>query len=75
MQLQEDHEAGHPTGLDLKTGEPLDPSAEGIWDNYRVKRQLLHSCSVIASNLLLVDEMMRAGRASLKNNQGGGEDQ
>ncbi|KAI9197154.1 chaperonin Cpn60/TCP-1 family [Polychytrium aggregatum] len=66
VSLQEEHADGHIVGLDLKTGEPLDPVAEGIWDNYRVHRHLLHSCSVIAGNLLLVDEMMRAGRSSLK---------
>ncbi|KAI8848928.1 chaperonin Cpn60/TCP-1 family [Chytridium lagenaria] len=65
--LQEEYAEGHIVGVDLKTGEPLDPVAEGIWDNYRVHRHLLHSCSVIASNLLLVDEMMRAGRSSLKS--------
>jgi len=27
---------------------------------------MIHSSSVIASNLLLVDEMLRAGRSSLK---------
>lgn len=53
-------------GLDLATGNPIDPTVEGIWDNYRVKRQLLHSCSVIAMNLLVTDEIMRAGRSSLK---------
>ncbi|KAJ3091478.1 T-complex protein 1 subunit zeta, partial [Quaeritorhiza haematococci] len=57
--LEEEHAQGHVVGVDLATGEPLDPVAEGIWDNYRVHRHLLHSCSVIASNLLLVDEMMR----------------
>ena len=30
-------------GLDIKTGEALVPLDEGIVDNYRVKRQLLHS--------------------------------
>ncbi|PLW27253.1 hypothetical protein PCANC_24467 [Puccinia coronata f. sp. avenae] len=53
-------------GVDLATGNPIDPILEGIWDNYRVKRQLLHSCSVIAMNLLVTDEIMRAGRSSLK---------
>ncbi|KAJ3096791.1 T-complex protein 1 subunit zeta [Phlyctochytrium planicorne] len=67
VSLQEEVAEGHIVGVDLKTGEPLDPIAEGIWDNYRVHRHLLHSCSVIASNLLLVDEMMRAGRSSLKS--------
>ncbi|XP_059163201.1 T-complex protein 1 subunit zeta-like [Physella acuta] len=53
-------------GLDIKTGEALIPVNEGILDNYNVKRQLLHSCTVIATNLLLVDEIMRAGMSSLK---------
>lgn len=57
---------GHPVGIDLVSGGTLDPEMEGIWDNYRVLRQQLHSCSVIATNLLHVDEVMRAGRASLK---------
>ena len=32
----------------------------------RVKKQMINSCTVIASNLLLVDEIMRAGMSSLK---------
>ncbi|KAH6562044.1 hypothetical protein BASA60_011255 [Batrachochytrium salamandrivorans] len=66
VSLQEEYAQGHAVGVDLTTGETLDPVAEGIWDNYRVHRQMLNSCSVIASNFLLVDEMMRAGRSSLK---------
>ncbi|KAI8914441.1 chaperonin Cpn60/TCP-1 family [Gorgonomyces haynaldii] len=66
VQLQDEFAEGHVVGVDLQTGETLDPVAQGIWDNYRVHRQLLNSCSVIASNFLLVDEMMRAGRSSLK---------
>lgn len=54
-------------GLDIKTGEAMVPLNEGILDNYNVKRQLLHSCTVIATNLLLVDEIMRAGMSSLKD--------
>lgn len=41
--LQEETAAGHVVGIDLKTGDPLDPVTEGIFDNYRVHRQLLHS--------------------------------
>ncbi|KAG1171901.1 hypothetical protein G6F70_006670 [Rhizopus microsporus] len=67
--LQDEHSDGHVVGVDLKTGETMDPKLEGVWDNYRVHRHMLHSCSVIASNLLLVDEMMRAGRTSLKGPQ------
>ncbi|GAB6031028.1 T-complex protein 1 subunit zeta [Chamberlinius hualienensis] len=55
-----------PIGLDLTTGEPLVPLDVGILDNFKVKQQILNSCTVIASNLLLVDEIMRAGLASLK---------
>lgn len=64
--LQDEHGEGNTVGLDLQSGEPFDPTAEGIWDNYRVKRQMLHSCSVIAVNLLSTDEILRAGRSSLK---------
>ncbi|RNA05076.1 T-complex 1 subunit zeta [Brachionus plicatilis] len=53
-------------GVDLKTGGALCPIEHGILDNYRVKRQIIHSATIIASNLLLVDEIMRAGLSSLK---------
>jgi T-complex protein 1 subunit zeta len=67
VKLQEEYMAlGKPVGLDINTGEALLPIEVGILDNYRVKRQLLYSCTVIATNLLLVDEMMRAGMTSLK---------
>lgn len=55
-----------PVGLDLNSGEPINPKEAGIVDNYLVKKQIINSCSVIASNLLLVDEIMRAGMSSLK---------
>lgn len=55
-----------PVGIDLNTGEPMNSATAGIWDNYRVKRQLLNSCTIIAGNLLLVDEVMKAGLSSLK---------
>lgn len=64
--LQDEQGEGNTVGLDLQSGEPFDPTVEGIWDNYRVKRQMLHSCSVIAMNLLSTDEILRAGRSSLK---------
>ncbi|OCB86842.1 chaperonin-containing T-complex zeta subunit Cct6 [Sanghuangporus baumii] len=64
--LQDEAAEGHVVGLDLQSGEPIDPTVMGIWDNYRVKRQMLNSCSVIAVNLLSTDEILRAGRSSLK---------
>ncbi|KAL2087005.1 hypothetical protein ACEWY4_018064 [Coilia grayii] len=62
----ENKESGEIVGVDLNTGEPMVPAEAGIWDNYSVKKQLLHSCTVIASNILLVDEIMKAGMSSLK---------
>ncbi|PFH50922.1 hypothetical protein AMATHDRAFT_143972 [Amanita thiersii Skay4041] len=64
--LQDEQAEGNTVGIDLQTGLPFDPTVEGIWDNYRVKRQMLHSASVIAINLLSTDEILRAGRSSLK---------
>ncbi|XP_073830597.1 chaperonin containing TCP1 subunit 6 [Musca autumnalis] len=63
---EEDRLNPDPVGLDLSTGEPMKPVDLGVYDNYVVKKQILNSCSVIASNLLLVDEVMRAGMTSLK---------
>lgn len=47
-------------GLDLASGMPMDPAVEGVWDLYRAKRQILHSATVLASQLLLVDEILKA---------------
>ena len=49
-------------GLDCTSGDPMIPADEGVWDNVRVKRQCLHLSTVLASQLLLVDEVMRAGK-------------
>ncbi|KAG9338988.1 hypothetical protein JZ751_024386 [Albula glossodonta] len=67
VKLQTEYkESGQLIGVDLSTGEPMVSGEAGVWDNYSVKKQLLHSCTVIASNILLVDEIMRAGMSSLK---------
>jgi len=56
-----------PIGIDLSTGEAVDANVLEVYDNVKVKKQLLESCTMIACNLLLVDEMMRAGLTSLKS--------
>eukprot|EP00798_Chlamydomonas_sp_ICE-L_P009744 gene9744-7619_t len=62
IKLQEEHEAGTAVvGLDVATGEPFDPVMAGIYDNYIVKKQIIQSAPVICSQLLLCDEIMRAG--------------
>ncbi|CAF1106730.1 unnamed protein product [Rotaria sordida] len=55
-----------PVGIDIATGEAMEPKSLGIFDNYRVKKQLIHSSTSIATNLILVDEILRAGLSSLR---------
>ncbi|KAL6761900.1 chaperonin complex component [Haematococcus lacustris] len=61
IKLQEEYEAGNTVGLDLATGEPFQPVLAGVLDNYIVKKQVIQSAPVLASQLLLVDEVIRAG--------------
>uniref|UniRef100_A0A0N5B9X9 T-complex protein 1 subunit zeta-2 n=1 Tax=Strongyloides papillosus TaxID=174720 RepID=A0A0N5B9X9_STREA len=58
---------GVVVGVDLENGKPIVPS--GIWDNYIVKFNALNACTSIASNLLLVDEVVRAGLSNLKGDR------
>ena len=61
--MQEAHKkSGEPFGVDVTTGEPLAAGVTQILDNYIVKRQFLSFSPVLAQQLLLVDEVMRAGR-------------
>merc|ERR1712166_179049 len=48
-------------GFDVNTGEVLDPCASGIYDTYLAKRHMIGSAPVIANQLLLVDEILKAG--------------
>lgn len=57
---------GTPMGIDIETGEAQIPADAGIWDNYCVKKQILDSATVISEHFLLIDEIMRAGLATLK---------
>ena len=56
-----------PVGLDLVTGEPMNPDALSIFDNYCVKKQFLNLTSILAEQLLLVDEVIKAGREMKKS--------
>jgi len=59
LKLQEEHRAGHYVGLDLQTGDACDPDAEGIFDNVIVKKHFINNATMITSQLLLVDEVLR----------------
>lgn len=49
-------------GLRLDNGDMLDPIAQGILDNVLVKKSIIESAGEIVAQLLLVDEIMKAGR-------------
>jgi len=67
LKLQESEAAGSPKiGLDINTGEPIDPLEAGLFDNFCVKRQMIDSAAVISSQLLLVDEVIKAGKQMKK---------
>jgi len=51
-----------PVGINLVTGDAMDPSLEGIFDIYSVKKQTIGLAPVLAEQLLLVDEVIRAGK-------------
>jgi T-complex protein 1 subunit zeta len=65
IKIEEEQERtdGEPVGLDLNSGETFLPAALGIWDSYTVKKQILNLSTVLATQLLLVDEVMKAGKA------------
>ena len=58
--LQDEQAEGNVVGLNLVTGEPMDPIQEGIYDSFRVLRNCIASSAGIASNLLLCDELLKA---------------
>jgi T-complex protein 1 subunit zeta len=51
-----------PVGLNVNELGVIDPVLEGILDNYVVKRQFLNISPLLAEQLLLVDEVMKAGK-------------
>ncbi|ODV95964.1 hypothetical protein PACTADRAFT_49390 [Pachysolen tannophilus NRRL Y-2460] len=69
---QDDIEDGRVVGIDLISGEPMDPTVEGVWDSFRVLRNAIAAATGISSNLLLCDELLKAGRSSLKEGGAGG---
>jgi len=58
--LQDEQAEGNVVGLNLTTGDPMDPIQEGVYDSFRVIRNCIASSTGIASNLLLCDEMLKA---------------
>jgi T-complex protein 1 subunit zeta len=72
IKIEEEQErSGLAVGLDINSGETMLPSATGIWDSYLVKKQFISLATVLATQLLLVDEVMKAGKAMGGAPQGG----
>eukprot|EP00914_Ancora_sagittata_P028607 GHVO01056496.1.p1 GENE.GHVO01056496.1~~GHVO01056496.1.p1 ORF type:complete len:548 (-),score=91.75 GHVO01056496.1:272-1765(-) len=60
--MQRQQQPDIAVGISLDTGKVIMPASTGIWDNYRVKRQMLVLAPSIAQQLLLVDEVIKAGK-------------
>lgn len=73
--LQDEYAEGNIVGLDLKTGQAMDPVLEGVYDSFRVLRSALSSSSGIASNLLLCDEILKARQMGRQAGPGPGIDE
>ena len=59
--LEEAKQSKKAIGVDVNTGKACLPADLGIFDNYCVTKQILSSATTIATNMLLVDEIMKAG--------------
>ncbi len=73
--LHDDYTDGDIVGLNLTTGEIMDPVLEGVYDSFRVLRNAIASSSGIASNLLLCDEMLKARQMGRQAGPGPGMDE
>jgi len=67
--LKKSRELNTPMGVDISTGEALNPISHGIIDNYCVKKTFLNIGPVLVQQLLLVDEIMRAGKQMKKDTE------
>ena len=71
LNLEQENETGNISGLDIFTGDSLNPIQEGIFDNFIVKKQFLESSAFTASQLLYVDEILSAGKSQKGGPPGG----
>jgi T-complex protein 1 subunit zeta len=70
ISLQHEHENGKIVGIDITTGKPTREQSQEIYDNYSVKKQILSCAPILSSQLLLVDEIIRAGPGVKSNDAG-----
>ena len=48
------------SGIDCESGEIIDPMDFGIIDNYCVTRAIINSAPIVATQLLLVDQIIES---------------
>lgn len=71
LKVLSEHESSKKyLGVDLVTGEHLDSTKEGVYDLVSVKRQMMSLTPILCQQLLLVDEVMRAGVSLNKGGAG-----
>jgi T-complex protein 1 subunit zeta len=71
---EEQDNSENAIGLDLTSGNTCLPDLVGIWDSYTVKKQILNLSTILSTQLLLVDEVMKAGKAMGKSSMPNPED-
>lgn len=62
ISLQQAADKGQIAGLDIYTGDVFDPIQAGVLDNYTVKQHTLEAATYTATQLLYVDEILKAGK-------------
>jgi T-complex protein 1 subunit zeta len=60
--LWDEHAEGNVVGLNLATGEPMDPTQEGVYDSFRVLRNCIASAADSPSLAKVNDEAEPSGR-------------
>lgn len=70
MDNKKSENENHLLGIDIKTGNSCNPVLNGILDNYIVKKSFLTIAPVLVQQLLLVDEVIRAGKQMNKGGDG-----
>ena len=62
MMKDEYHKSKVAVGLNVQTLGTMSPIKEQVFDNYCAKKQWLNIAPTLAEQLLLIDEVMRAGK-------------
>ncbi|KRX07999.1 GroEL-like apical domain [Pseudocohnilembus persalinus] len=63
LELQDEYRKSKvAVGINVIEQGVISPSTQGIWDIYLAKKQWLHIAPTLVQQLLLVDEVMRAGK-------------